>query len=161
MADSGLKPRHIAIPAIVLSLVTPILVREEGLVTHAYKDPVGIWTACVGDTQGVHPGQTFTRQECLSRLQARLPDYYTPIASCRPQITSAPATVQAAVLSFAYNEGPGRVCSASSTIGAAISSSNWKQVCEDLMLYTRAGNNPTMLLGRRARERAVCMEGLQ
>ena len=32
----------------------------EGYVPEAYKDPVGIWTKCFGDTTNVKPGEKYT-----------------------------------------------------------------------------------------------------
>ena len=36
----------------------------EGLRTVAYKDPVGIPTACFGETLGVEMGQEYTVEQC-------------------------------------------------------------------------------------------------
>ena len=46
----------------------------EGLRTVAYKDPVGIPTACFGETQGVRLGQTYTVEECRQMLGQRVQD---------------------------------------------------------------------------------------
>lgn len=44
----------------------------EGYVPQAYKDPVGIWTKCFGDTRNVTPGAKYSFDQCVQSLNSQI-----------------------------------------------------------------------------------------
>lgn len=147
-----------AVPAAVLALAIPLLVQLEGLRTTSYQDIVGTWTNCVGDTQGAAPGQHFTKQQCMDKLAARLPDYYAPIVTAIPGVSGFPAATQAALISLWYNEGAGTM--KGSSVVRAANAGDLRAMCDAFLNFTRAGSNKAALLSRRQKERALCLQGL-
>lgn len=96
----------------VLALAAGFLVVKEDVVLKTYADPVLGWkvpTACVGETgPHIQRGQMFTREQCLTMLDATLRRKAAELDACisRP----IPDHAAAAVLSLAYNAGTGAVC---------------------------------------------------
>ena len=54
----------IAGSGIALSTAIAFVGQWEGLRTEAYRDVVGIWTVCYGETKGVQPGDSYSKAEC-------------------------------------------------------------------------------------------------
>lgn len=40
----------------------------EGLKLYAYRDVIGVWTACYGETAGIKPGMKFSKATCDNML---------------------------------------------------------------------------------------------
>lgn len=76
----------------------------EGYRQVAYQDSGGVWTACYGETLGIEPGDTFTRDECDAMFGASLQKHNTPLEDI-PQ--PLPPEVHLASLDLAYNIGTG------------------------------------------------------
>lgn len=151
--------KRVVISAAVLAIAVPLLTQLEGLRTRSYQDIRGIWTVCVGDTQGAGPGVTFTKQQCMDKLQARLPDYYNPLAACIPALPTFPPGVQAALLSYTYNEGAGQACN--SSVARAANAGDLRKACLSLMNFQRAGSDASALRNRRTAEMTLCLGGLK
>ena len=52
----------------------------------AYRDIVGIWTICDGDTQNVKPGMVGTRAGRRARLERQLLAHAEPVMACVPSL---------------------------------------------------------------------------
>lgn len=129
----------------------------EGLRTVAYLDPVGIPTACFGETQGVRMGDKFTVEECRQMLGERVLEFGNAVDRC---ITyPMPDKRKAAFTSLAYNIGSEAFCK--SSIVRKYNKGDVVGACEAMLLYVKAGGITLPgLVRRREQERTLCMEGL-
>lgn len=149
-----------AVVAAVMAMAVPITAKWEGLRTEAYRDVVGVWTVCYGETEGVQPGDVHSSAECAGMLEERLlEDYYRPLAACIPTLVTAPIEVQAALTSWTYNVGTGAACR--STLARYARAGQWEAACNELPRWNRAGGRVWQgLVNRRADERGLCLSGL-
>jgi GH24 family phage-related lysozyme (muramidase) len=65
-----------------LVVATATISHWEGRELRAYRDIVGVWTICDGETKGVRPGQTATPAECDSMLARNLIVYEAGLDRC-------------------------------------------------------------------------------
>lgn len=139
--------------AAVIALAVAFITPKEGTKTHAYRDPVGIWTICDGDTQGVRAGQVETLAQCKARLAARIPDYLGPVDRMMPGL---PDNRRVAYTDFAYNVGVGTL--ERSHIPALEHAGHWVAACNELTRYVYAGNKILPgLVSRRQSEKTLCL----
>ncbi len=129
----------------------------EGLRTVAYRDPVGIPTACFGETESVRMGQRFTVAECEDKLASRIVEFDDAVSAClgfTPQ--RGPRT---AFVSFAYNVGSGAFCG--STLARKARAGDLWGACAELSRWVYAkGIKLPGLVKRRAEERRICESAL-
>lgn len=134
----------------------------EGTVLVAAPDPVGVVTACNGETQGIHLGQHFTFAQCAARLDPRLAEYAEGVDRCTPLMDRTPLQRQA-IVDFAYNEGVAAYCG--SSIAANFRAGNIASACRSFNESSKgkpqwvyAGGDQALpgLVKRRAQERAWC-----
>lgn len=84
-------------------------------VRHQAIDPPGVYTVCDGitnrdaDFKWISPGMTFTAAQCAEMFKRALVKYVAPIVTYIPSYPSFPPHRQVALLSFAYNVGPGHI----------------------------------------------------
>ena len=136
--------------AAFIALIAAFIAPNEGERTHAYRDPVGVWTICDGDTQGVHEGQIETPAQCKARLARRIPDYLGPVDRMMPGL---PDNRRVAYTDFAYNAGVGSL--SRSRIPALERAGRWQEACTLLpTLNTLHG----MVLRRRLKEEDLCLK---
>ena len=128
---------------------------EEGMRTEAYLDIVGIPTICMGDTEGVKLGQTTTVDDCNVRLNKRT-EKLIPMVEKTVRIQLAGATI-ASLTAFCDNVGT-KACMGSESF-KAMRIGHIREGCDKLLNWSRAGKNRYALLGRRMRERALCLVG--
>jgi len=140
----------IVIPAAVGALAAVFIPRWEGMslvVEHQHFDPPGVYTVCNGvtnldpDYAWIRPGMKFTTEKCAEAFQKILPKYYEPLVGCIDGFMAYPPHRQVAVLSFAYNLGPGAVCGDrkhSGQIAATFNAGNAKGACKMMGAYVRA-----------------------
>jgi lysozyme len=150
MSGSTLK-KNVALATLCCSLVGGF----EGLRQVAYRDPVGIPTACFGETKGVRMGQTYTLDECNGMLLDSLEDADNAVRRC----VHAPLSDgrRAALISFTYNVGAGNFCS--STLVRKLNAGD-PQACDQMLRWNRARGIPLPgLTKRREAERDLCMKG--
>lgn len=142
-------------------IVSPLVAKwESGGKQHltAYRDIVGIWTICDGDTNNVRPGMVETEQGCRDRLEAQLVAHAEPVLRCTPGLRARPDQLAAAV-SLAYNIGTGAYCG--STVARRFNAGDLRGGCDAFLMWTKAGGRVVQgLLNRRRDERAVCLRGL-
>lgn len=90
--------------AAMVAVATPIYVQHEGTKTLPYKDIVGVWTVCSGDTRNVHPGVRETPESCRLRTEKILEEFGTSVAVANPTIVNYPRQWAAHTI-FAANVG--------------------------------------------------------
>nr|WP_281063043.1 glycoside hydrolase family protein [Agrobacterium rosae]MDX8330440.1 glycoside hydrolase family protein [Agrobacterium rosae] len=92
----------------------------------------------VGTGKGIGPGMTKTRAECKGMLLRRVhDDFYQVIVQCSPNLSKAPVSVRASMISGSYNFGVGAWCK--STAKARIEAGQWRAACEAQTAFNRAG----------------------
>ncbi len=64
------------------SAAAPFVQHWEGLRTSAYKCPLGVWTIGYGRTNGVHEGDTCTKEQAAQWLLEDLTDTACPLYQC-------------------------------------------------------------------------------
>ncbi len=155
--ESGAVGRRTVSLGAVLALAAAVIAPFEGRELRAYRDIVGVWTICDGDTQGVRPGQVATPAECDSRLAARVAQSEREIRPCLP--ADLPDPTRAAFISAAYNIGSGAFCG--SSMARRARAGDLRGACEALRLWNKAGGQVVRgLVRRREAERALCLSGL-
>lgn len=146
--------------AAAIALAVPAVKMYEGLWLTAKVDTVGTGrpvTACYGETENVRLGQRFTEKECADLLAFKLRRYDSEIGHCIA--VELPDPTRAALVSFAYNVGSAGACR--SAVIRRMNAGDIRGGCEALMQWTRAqGRVVKGLVNRRAKERALCLSGL-
>lgn len=132
----------------------------EGLRLYSYPDIIGVWTACYGETSGIHPGMRFTKAQCDAKLAESLAGHEKGMRSCLATPDSLPDKVYVAELSLAYNIGVTAFCR--SSIARKTNAGDLRGACDAIPLYNRAGGRIIPgLVNRRTKERLFCLEGLR
>lgn len=125
----------------------------------AYRDIVGVWTICDGDTNNVRGGMVETPEGCQRRLEAQLIAHAKPVLACVPGLRdprrSGPLV---ASVSLAYNIGTSGFCR--STVARRFNAGDWRGGCDAMLMWDKAGGRKVRgLTRRREKERALCMRG--
>lgn len=133
---------------------------DEGTRYTAYRDVVGIWTICQGDTKNVAPGMVETKEGCQRRLEQQLLAHAKPVMACTPRLREEGRDYQRwAAVSLAYNIGTGAYCR--SSVDRNFDAGNWRAGCDAFLKWRFAGGREIRgLTLRRQRERAICLKGL-
>lgn len=129
---------------------------HEGFVGHAYKDPVGIWTIGYGETLGVKPGQTITKERAMVQLTERANEHARGMAKC----VSVPLSQGEfdAFADFTYNVGVGAFCK--SGVAKKLNAGDYAGACSELLKWVYAGGKILPgLVTRRKEEYARCLQG--
>lgn len=151
------KARPIGIASLVVVLIAaPLSIKWESVVTRPYLDPVGIATACAGETD---PGVVglkgqFTRDECVAVLGASLLEHAQALEPCIRQPVQQHEAV--ALLLWSHNVGTGAACRSTLVrlLNEGRPASEW---CAQLSRWDYAGGQRLPgLTRRRAEERAIC-----
>lgn len=164
-----------AITGSALMLAVYFIGPWEGLRLNSYRDIVGIWTICYGETKGVGPGMTKTKAECdeifggsIQEHEAGMrqclknpgPTLIQRLASISVKTDGIPTGPYVAFVSLTYNIGTAGFCR--SSLPAMINASNIRGACNSLIWFNRAGGRVVQgLVNRRAAEQKLCLEGLQ
>lgn len=143
----------------VVALASAVIAQWEGVRYEAYRDAVGVLTACYGHTGAdVRPGGRYTLEQCQAWLERDMAEARAAVNRCLPM----PKLVQieAALTSLAFNVGPRAVCSDASTIRRKALANDWPGACAAIDLYNKAGGREFRgLTLRRGHERAICERG--
>src|SRR5581483_1810680 len=102
---------------------------------HAYWDPFGkVWTIGYGETEGVHPGMTWTKAQAEADLKSRLEREYEPAINA----LGVPLTQNQydALCSFVWNLGPG---SMQWDVGRYLRERNYKAAADAMLEYDKSG----------------------
>ncbi|WP_062111172.1 lysozyme [Aureimonas sp. AU40] len=165
--EQGITP-----PAVSLA-VDRLIKPWEGLVLRSHWDPFAkIWDICYGETRingkPVTAGMSFTPAECDAMLQRRVTrDYYLPLVDGAKGFLDAPVSVQAALISGAYNFGVGAALK--STAARRITERRYREACEAQTAFNKAGGRVVNGLVKRREmgdtqrlgEAELCVSGLQ
>ncbi len=167
MSKRAAKALAGATGAIALA-ITALIQPWEGRELKAYKDIVGVWTICDGETKGVKPGMVKTNAECDAMLLKRVEhDFYRPLTKCIAGYTGLPLSLQASLLSASYNVGVGAICN--STAARLAKVGDHRGSCEAVTRFNRAGGKVVRGLklrrefgdASRIDELELCLEGLK
>lgn len=149
MSSSKIK---LSVGALVSAMV--LIGGFEGYRQTAYRDAVGIPTACFGTTSGVRMGQTYAPEECAGLLVRDVIEASRVLDCVTVPLTDGQQT---ALTSWAYNVGVQAACR--STLVKKANAGEPPQVwCEELMRWVYAGGKKLAgLERRRSEERALCL----
>lgn len=138
-------------------IATPLIERWEGTRPNPYRDIVGVWTVCTGETRV--PMRRYTRDECRDMLRrAIVSDYGAGVLAAVPALEHRPRQF-AASISLAYNIGVPAF--ARSTVARRFNRGDWRGGCDAFLMWTRAGGREVRgLVNRRRDEQRLCLEGL-
>lgn len=147
----------IAGSAALVALATGTISYFEGRELRAYKDIVGVWTICDGETKGVEKGETATPAECDAMLAQNLRTYEAGLDRCL--VGFVPGQAKVAFLSWTYNVGIGAACG--STLVRKANAGDLVGACNELLKWNRAGGRVVRgLTIRREAERKLCLESV-
>jgi lysozyme len=145
-----------SVVAAALAIVVPLTLHFEGTKTTAYRDPVGIPTACTGHTGAeVRVGRTYTPAQCTGLLNADERDAMSAVLD----LTTGPinANELAALTDFTFNVGRGNL--ASSTLRQKFNAGDHAGACRELLKWVYAkGVKLKGLVTRRQAEYEVCIK---
>lgn len=138
-------------------IATPLIERWEGTRTASYRDIVGVWTVCTGETRVAMRRYTLT--ECRALLSKAIrSDYGAGVLRAVPALAGRPR-VLAASISLAYNIGVPAF--ARSTVARRFNAGDWRGGCDAFLMWNRAGGRVVQgLVNRRTDERRLCLEGI-
>lgn len=125
----------------------------EGKSNDPYKDIVGVWTVCYGETRVAM--RAYSDAECGDMLAKGLTDFAEPVLARNPELQGKPHQLAAAV-SLSYNIGSAAY--ARSTVARRFSAGNWLGACDAFLMWNKAGGREVKGLTRRRQyERQMCL----
>lgn len=128
----------------------------EGKSNDPYRDLVGVWTVCYGETRV--PMRRYSDAECQDMLAEGLADFAGPVVARNPELRGHDPQIIAAT-SLAYNIGIAAY--RRSTVARRFSEGNWRGACDAFRSWVYAGGRRVQgLVNRREAERKICMRGL-
>ncbi len=162
-----------AIGATAAALVMLLVPAHEGTVLRGYRDIAGVVTACTGNTSAAVLGRRYTPEQCRQLLASDLVKHAQDLACIT---TPLQPHERAALLSFAFNVGPGTpgvkdgLCTLKSgkpsTLRVLANQGDMAGACAQLSLWTGVRGRDCALrenrgfcggiVRRRADERAMC-----
>ncbi|WP_417475314.1 lysozyme [Leisingera sp.] len=159
--ESGsLRKRTVGLIAggsVALASAVSFIGQWEGLRTQAYRDIVGVWTVCYGETKGVTPGDRYSKAECDAMLAREIVKYEAALDRCLS--AEVPAGMKIALVSWTYNVGAGAACR--STLVRKANAGDLRGACNELPRWNRAeGRVIRGLTNRRLSERSMCLRAL-
>lgn len=142
--------------AALAALAMAGLTTWEGKRNVAYRDIVGVVTACRGTTKGVQMGRIYTDAQCDAMDEASAIEHAEGVRRCTPGL--AGNQLVAATL-LTYNIGVGGYCK--STAARRFNAQDLRGGCDAFLMWNRAGGRVVQgLVNRRAYERSLCLKGL-
>lgn len=136
------------------AILTATVAMWEGKSNDPYRDIVGVWTVCHGETRV--PMRRYTDAECTSMLQDGLVDFAKPVLARNPELRDKPHALAAAV-SLSYNIGSHAY--SRSTVARRFSEGRFREGCDAMLAWNRAGGRVVQgLVNRRRFERELCLK---
>lgn len=153
---SGRQKLAGTVGATAAALLVSTVAMWEGKRNDPYKDIVGVWTVCYGETRvAMRP---YSDAECEEMLAEGLNDFAKPVLKRNPELAGHPNQIVAAV-SLSYNIGQANYNR--STVAKRFSAGDWKGACNAILRWNMAGGRVVKgLVRRREHERAICLKGL-
>lgn len=138
-------------------IATPVIEQWEGTRTDPYRDIVGVWTVCTGETRVEM--RRYTPAECNAMLDNTLEADWAPaVLKAVPALKDRPYQF-AASLSFSYNVGIAAF--SKSTVAKRFNAGDWRGGCDAMLAWVYAGGKRVQgLANRRRAERELCLKGL-
>lgn len=134
-----------------------VVAQWEGKETDPYRDLVGVWTVCYGETRVEM--RRYSDAECEDMLADGLADFAGPVLARNPELKGHDPQLIAAV-SLSYNIGIGAY--RKSTVARKFSAGDWRGACDAFLRWNKAGGRPVPgLTRRRQAERQICLRGLE
>lgn len=156
-ASPGRKRLAAVVGTSAVAGLIAVVAQFEGHSNDPYRDLVGVWTVCAGETRV--PMRRYTNAECEDMLANGLADFAGPVLKRNPELRGHDAQLIAAT-SLAYNIGTAAYNR--STVAAKFSAGRWREACDAFMRWNRAGGRAVAgLTKRRAKEREICLRGLR
>jgi lysozyme len=154
---SGGKQRLVKVAGPAAAVMLLALVGTwEGKRNDPYKDIVGVWTVCYGETRVAM--RRYTNAECEDMLANGITDFAEPVLRRNPELAGRPHQLAAAT-SLAYNIGAANY--RRSTTARLFSARQWRGACDAILRWNRAGGRVINgLTRRREAERKLCLTGL-
>lgn len=141
--------------AIAASLIATVA-HFEGKSNTPYRDIVGVYTVCYGETNVQM--RRYTDAECQDMLAESLTNYAGPVLAINPELRGHGNQIVAAS-SLAYNIGVPNY--RRSTVAKKFRAGDWRGACNAFLSWSYAGGKQVQgLLRRRKAERAICLKGL-
>lgn len=150
-----------AAAAAAFALMVALWQDKEGTELVAYRDSIGVWTICDGDTANVKPGMVETPEGCARRLDANMRKNW---AAARRLVTAEMTYGQwIAYADFIGNAGEENF--RNSSMRRYANQGRVPESCEAFLKWVYAGgrdcrdpkNNCRGIVYRRQTERAYCM----
>ncbi len=155
-ASPGKKRLASVVGATAVAGLIAVVAQFEGKSNDPYRDLVGVWTVCYGETRVAM--RRYSDAECDDMLADGLADFAGPVLKRNPELRGHDAQLIAAT-SLAFNIGSKAYDR--STVARQFSASDWKGACDAFLMWTKAGGREVKGLRlRREKERAICMRGL-
>jgi lysozyme len=142
---------------LAILIAAPVVERWEGTRMDPYRDIVGVWTVCTGETRvEMRP---YTAAECKAMLDRALAADFAPaVLRAVPALQDRPYQFGAAI-SLTYNIGASAF--ARSTVARRFNAGDWRGGCDAFRMWIHAGGRPVQgLVNRREAERKLCLTNL-
>ena len=121
-----------------------------------YRDIVGIWTVCDGETRVEM--RRYTLAECRAMTRKAYYEFGPQVLACTPIIWDRPQMLAASIV-VTYNIGIAGWCG--SGMSRAFNAGLWTVGCDVFLRWKRAGGRIVDgLINRRRDERALCIKGI-
>lgn len=150
--------------AAAIALAVSIAEPAEGYVAYVYRDPVGVLTYCIGETQNAKDmvGRKFSREECRALLVRRMAHYDQGNDACVRNWPLLPVEVRGAFNDFSYNLGNQAFCR--STAAQYLRDGKIRAACMEMGKWVKGRVNGKLtvlpgLVKRRAVEQTICLRG--
>lgn len=148
---------RVAVASLVISAASLVgIAIHEGYTDNAIQPiPGDSWTYGFGETAGVKQGDKTTPVRALVRLLDSAEKHADGVKKCLDGAYLLPNEFEA-YLSLAYNIGVGAFCR--SSIPVKVKAGKYREGCETILLYNRAGGKVIQgLINRRQKEYKLCI----
>lgn len=140
-----------------VAIATPFIAGWEGKRNDPYRDIVGVWTVCYGETR-VNM-RRYSDAECMEMLHEAVKGYAEPVARLSPGIEKSPK-IWASHTSLSYNIGLGSY--AKSSVRRLFAAKRYVESCKAIGRYVYAGGKIVKgLVRRRQDEVSLCLSGVK
>lgn len=148
---------------LAIAIASSALKPDEGKRNVSYLDIARVPTSCYGHTgPDVRVGQYQTDTQCEQLLRGDVAKHLQGVLRCSPVLAPFPEQLAAATR-LTFNIGVTAYCR--STIAARFTAGDWRGACNGFLAWDKARVRGRLvvvrgLADRRARERAMCLTGL-